>query len=668
LVSRELVFRYSLRNLRVQPGPSRNARALLAVVLGIGLLALPAATSQADEGDPVKITGLSIAALPISVGAPNQNHVVILKGTFTNTSERTITKLNLNLVYTPAITTRSELAGLIADPTSANNLIPTDTSAILRNIGPGISKNWQITFRGEEVLGNEAAGVYGFGVDPDLPDDSKVTVITTPWFFNSDIKPTNVALIIPLTTLITHLANSEVTDRTKDLAEAERLNNLVINQDPSKITWLQDSALQPWVDQLEVDSDSDSPAKLRTSLSGLAPTTAVLPYGHANLEALVRADQQDDLADAIIQTRQFSGDRQIIYTPTKGIADKQTVSLLNQQGIRSMVSNEFLRGNQRETTAAIVSSASNPVLVYDLGASNCLTSADTDDASFFAAVTCIKSEIGMMTAESPQNSRNVLVLTPATWKISNERLSALVSVLSNHNWMQLTTLDLVAAAAPIENYVASQSADSREFSRALLRQAQNLKLNTESVSALYNDQGLASGFTASRVLGYSDLWPSNARATEYLTKNISLINEYLNAVSIQASERITTPEEKSDIPVTVVNESDRTVSVSVDLTSDAASRFSAEPTGIIQVDSGQRITIPVSITLIGAGVVDVQAQLIAPNGERFGEVENIQISSAAYSQFARTLVWGAFGLLVLLSLSNYVKRRKDKRSSDTSAR
>ena len=144
MVSRELVFRYSLRNLRVQPGPSRNARALLAVVLGIGLLALPAATSQADEGDPVKITGLSIAALPISVGAPNQNHVVILKGTFTNTSERTITKLNLNLVYTPAITTRSELAGLIADPTSANNLIPTDTSAILRNIGPGISKNWQI--------------------------------------------------------------------------------------------------------------------------------------------------------------------------------------------------------------------------------------------------------------------------------------------------------------------------------------------------------------------------------------------------------------------------------------------------------------------------------------------------------------------------------------------
>lgn len=629
---------------------------------------MPVATSQAAEGSSVNITGLNILQLADAGGALGNNNVVILKGTFTNTSSQSIPKLELVLVSTPAIGSRGELAGLIADPNSASNLIPSDKSAILRNISPGGTKNWQLTFRGEEVLGVGASGVYGFGVQPDLPVASEATVITTPWFFNSDIKPTNVALVIPLTTLITHLANAEVTDRKKDLAEAKRLNNLVINQDPSKITWLQDPALQPWVDQLEVDSASDAPANLRTALSGLAPTTAMLPFGHANLGALVRANQQDDLADAINQTRQFSGDRQIIYAPAEGIADRQTVSLLNQQGIRSIVSNEFLRGNQRETTAAVVTSASNPVLVHDLAASNCLTSADKDDASFFAAITCIKSEIGMMTAESPQNSRNVLVLTPATWKISNERLSALVSVLSNHSWMQLTTLDLIAAAAPTENFVASQSADSRDFSRALLRQAQNLKVNTESVSALYNDQGLASGFTASRVFGYSDLWPSNARATEYLTKNISLLNEYLSAVSIQASERITTPEESSEIPVTIVNESDKSVSVSVALTSDATSRFTAEPSGVIVVDSGQRITVPIAIILVGAGVVDVQAQLIAPNGERFGEVENIQISSAAYSQFARTLVWGAFGLLVLLSLSNYVKRRKDRRSSDTSAR
>lgn len=605
---------------------------------------------------------MNISAVAESGGTLSSKHVVFLKGTFTNTSSQTISELELNLVSTPEIKSRGELAELIDDPTIAENLKPSDTSAVLRNIAPGATKNWQITFRGEDVLGDSASGVYGFGVQPDLPATSKATVITTPWFYNSDIKPTNVALVIPLTTLNTHLANNEVTDRKKDLAEAKRLTNLISNQDPSKVSWLQDAALNTWVEQLALDTDSDTPNKLRTAISGLAPTTAMLPFGHTDLTALVRANQQGDLADAVSQTRQLSGERQIFYVPAKGIADRQTVSLLNQQGIRSIVSNEYLRGDERETTAAVSNSASNPVLVHDLGASNCLGSADKDDANFFAAVTCIKSEIGMMTAESPQNSRNVLVVTPAKWKISSERLSALISILSDHNWMQLTTLDLVAAATPSDSYVASQSADPRDFSRAVLRQAQNLKVNTESVSSLYDDQELAAGFTAARILGYSDLWSSNARAAEYLTENNSLLNDYLSAVSIQASSRITTPEESSEIPITIVNESDSAVSVSIDLTSSATSRFTAEPTGVIQVDSGQRITVPVAITLVGAGVVDVQAQLIAPNGERFGEVENIQISSAAYSQFARTLVWGAFGLLVLLALSNFVKRRRDKRS------
>lgn len=649
-----------LRPIRI--GFFRVTAVFAIVGLGIGLLSIPVSTSQAAEGDSVNITDLNISAVADSGGTLSNNHLVSLKGTFTNTSSQTISKLELNLVSTPSIKSRGELAGLLSDPTSANDLNPSETSAILRNIAPGVSKNWQITFRGEQVLGDNASGVYGFGVKPDLPIESKATVVTTPWFFNSEIKPTNVSLVIPLTTLNTHLANDEITDQKKDLVEAKRLTNLIINQDPTKISWLQDAALTPWLDQLEKTANSDVPEKLRAALSGLAPTTAMLPYGHTDLAALVSANQQDDLTDAITQTRLLSGDRQVFYAPAQGIADRETVSLLSQQGVRSIISNEFLRGNERETTSAVVTSASNPVLVHDLGASGCLPSADKDDASFFAAITCIKSEIGMMTAESPQSSRTVIVLAPTKWKISSERLSALVSVLSDHNWMQLTTLDLVSATAPTENYVATQSVDPSVFSRALIRQAQNLKVNTESVSALYDDQELAAGFTAARILGYSDLWPSNARATEYLTENISLLNEYLNAVSIQASGRITTPEENSEIPITIVNESDSAVSVSIDLTSAATSRFSAQPTGVIQVDSGQRITVPVAITLVGAGVVDVKAQLIAPNGERFGEVENIQISSAAYSQFARTLVWGAFGLLVLLALSNFMKRRKDKRS------
>jgi hypothetical protein len=665
-VGHQQVFKSSPKINLNKLGYSRSALVLMAAI-GFGLLFLPAIDSQAAEGDSVNITSLNISAVADSGGTAGAQHIVSLTGTFTNTSDQAISKLELGLVSTPAISSRSELAGLISDPTSATSLIPSDVSAILRNIEVGQSKNWQITFRGEEILGSDASGVYGFGAQPKLPSVSTATVITTPWFFNSEIKPTNVAFVIPLTTLNTHLANNEITDLKKDLAEAKRLTNLISNQDALKVSWLKDPAMLAWLDQLKAEAESDTTEELQNAFLGLPPDTAILPFGHADLAALVRSNQQDNLADAITQTRQIAGDRQVFYTPVQGVADRQTVSLLNQQNIRSIVSNEFLRGNERETTPAVVTSASNPVLVHDLGASSCLVDADANDANFFKSLTCIKSEIGMMTAESPQDSRSVIVLAPPTWKISNERLSVLISALSNHNWMRLTTLDLIAATEANENYVASQSVATRELSRPLIRQAQNLKVSTESVSAIYDDQELAAGFTSARILGFSDLWPSNARATDYLEENISLLNDYLNAVSIQASGRITTPEVNSDIPITVLNESDRTVSVSIDLASSATSRFSAETTDVIQVASGQRVTVPVSITLIGAGVVDVQAQLIAPNGERFGDIENIQISSAAYSQFARNLVWGAFGLLILLSLSNFVKRRKDRRSLETPA-
>ena len=659
-------FRFKPFDKRVWRIPGRSKSMVSAALVWTLVLGLPAATSSAAEGGSVTISGLSISELSESNGILNTSHLVVLSGTYTNQSDKTIEKLELNLVTTPALNSRSELEDLIEDPTSSNELISSKISALLTNLAPGSTKSWKITFRGESVLGTKASGVYGVGVRPNLPNSSPGTVITTPWFYDADIQPTNVSLVIPLTTLNAHLANGDVPDRKSDVAEAKRLTDLILNQDGYKVSWLQDPALQTWIDQLKNETDSEAPMNLESALLQIADTSAVLPYGHADLTALVRANQQDALTDTLNLTRATSGDRQIYYAPVTGIADRQTVSLLNQENVASIVSNEFLRGNASETTDALATSSSNSVLVHDLAASECLNPVQQTDASFFESITCIKSEIGMMTAESPQKSRSVIVLTPTNFDVSNERLSALVSVLSDQNWVQLTTLDYAAAGAPTQNYIASSSVEPREFSRTLVRQSQSLKINTESLSALYDDQELSKGFNASRVLGFSDLWSSNAKATEYLTENLSLVNEYLGAVSVQASSRITTPAENSEIPITIVNESDRAVSVSVDLTSSATSRFSAEPSGIIQVDGGQRVTVPISITLVGAGVVDVQAQLIAPNGERFGAVENIQISSAAYSQFARTLVWGAFGLLVLLALSNFVKRRRDKRSLETS--
>ncbi len=635
--------------------------------LGFALICAPITTSQAAEGGSVEITGLKISSLPSSADDPNIRHFVVLQGIFTNTSEQEISKLELNLVSTPAIKSRSQLAELISDPTITNNLISSDFSSTLSDVAPGAKRNWQIAFAGEEVFGGDAAGVYGLGVKPNLPGNNEATVITTPWFFNADIKPTNVAFAVPLTTLNDHLGSSEVQSLKTDLAEAQRLTNLIASQSNSKISWLQDAALRSWVSQLVASSDSQIPVELGVALDDLPPNASFLPFGSADLIALSLSKQKRELLDTIELTRAIASSQPIFYAPVQGMASSEIVSLLNGRGIRTIVSNEFLRGNAQLTTDAVATSDTNPVLVHDLATSSCLSGAGDSDAAFFRTVTCVKSEIGMMTAESPQRSRSIILLAPTNWRISTEQISALIAELSDHNWMQLKDLRLVATAEPAKNFDPLMDDYQNQLTRLTIRQADELRTQTETLSSVFIDAGLAAGFDSARILGFSELWGTSADATKYLSKNIALIKSYFAEVTIQASSQVTTPEEKSEIPITIVNDSDLDVSVSVELTSTATSRFSAEPTELIQVGSGQRITVPVAITLLGAGVVDVQAQLIAPNGESFGEVQNMQISSAAYSQFARTLVWGAFGLLVLLALSNFVKRQKDRRLGKKSA-
>ena len=353
---------------------------ILAIV--IAGLTVPA---HAAESNSVQITNLEITAIANLEPTDVPQHLVTLRGTFTNLTNSSIASLNLNLVTSPEITTRTELAEILDSPTNVPDLKISDKSARLQNIPPGVTKTWQVTFRGESVLGDNAAGVFAIGV---APDDTKLgvgSVVTTPWFLNANIKPTNVALVVPLTTLNTHLATGDVTSEESDLAEATRLSALLRTQAGNSISWLMDAGLVQWATQLAAQNQVGVTSALLESLAALPGSTPVAPFGNTDLSALVRANQQEAVAQALAQTKLQTPDRQIYYSPISGISDRQTNALLNGLNIRSIISNESIRGSERDTTAAVVNSSSNSVLVYDLAASNCLTDIDLNDASFFTA-------------------------------------------------------------------------------------------------------------------------------------------------------------------------------------------------------------------------------------------------------------------------------------------
>ena len=639
--------------------PLKLPRLSVIALLGFTLLGQATTPAQAAPGDPIQITSYLIAPAQSPIPEIPTQQIVTLQGTYTNVSSAKILEINLFLAISNPIENRTILGDLIADASDSPKLNTSKISARLRNLAPGETKSWQITFRGEQVF--SATGVFAVGVTPDAPSYGPSAAIPVPWFFDSTIAPTKVVLAVPLTTLNTNLANGKSSDKQQDLSEANRLSALLRGQGTTSISWLLDTSVNEWANNLVSNTDTAAAKELVAALATLPVGTPALPYTHPNFSALVRANKQAEAVEIIDATLQSSAGSQIYYTPVSGAADRNTITFLNQQNIKTIISNESIHDSDRVTTPAIVTSSSNQVLVFDVAASNCLSNVTDTENNIFLAASCLKAEIGMITAESPQNGRTIIVQAPNDWKISATDLTELLLELSNHNWMQLIGLQDVAVQNATDSYIAVNKVAPRNFSRSLITQSDNLKLNTESVSALYDDPELAKSFTTARIRSYSDLWPTNAQATAYLERNSSLLTAYLTAITVEASERITTSEADSQIPVTIVNDSDKDVSVSLELTSAATSRFSTQPSGIIQVAKGQRVTVPISITLIGAGVVSVNAQLIAPNGEKFGAGKEIQISSAAYSQFARTLVLGTFGLLIALALSNYVKRRKEKR-------
>lgn len=648
---------------RLKPQRYRVALATIVALLGLATLGLTSSSASAAPNDPIGFSSYLITPMATLDPLVPPDHLVTMRGTYKNTTDAFISDLTLDLATFGPITTRTQLGELLIEPNNFDNLAVTitKTSARLRNLAPGVTKTWQVTFRGEQVLGSGVAGVFAIGLVPQSSENGPSAAIAIPWFFNSAVQPTKVVLAVPVTTLNTNLADGSSTNTASDLSEAKRLSAILRSQGNSTVSWLVDSAISTWATNLVTNTNTAAAQELVAALATLPAGVPVVPYGHADISALLRAGKQAEFGEILARTTQSSTGNPIFYTPVSGESDRRTIASLNTQNVRSIISNKSIHNNERLTTPATVTSSSNQVLVFDVASSNCLKDMESTENSFFRATSCLKAEIGMITAESPQIARSIIVLVPTNWEISSQGLTDLLLQLSNHNWMQLAPLQEIAGQEAVESYIALNNGKERDFSRGLLRLSDEIKVNTESVSALYDDPELAASFTTARLLGYSDLWASDAQVVRYFEQNSKLLNAYLDAIQLEASAQITTPQESSQIPITIVNASDRDVSVSLVLTSASASRFSAQPSGLIQVGQGQRVTVPVSISLIGAGIVTVQAQLIAPNGERFGVGKEIQISSAAYSQFARTLVLGAFGLLLALALSNFMKRLSEAR-------
>lgn len=609
----------------------------------------------------VKISGLDVATKSAT------KHLVTLTGRFTNTGQTELTNTSVTLATSGPIYTRSELGAVLADPQSVNGIAQNSITVKLGTVAAGESRVWKLRFSGESVLGSGASGVYSIGAVANTTQLTTSDYTTAPWFYQSArLAPTKLAIAVPLTTTNNHVATKVVQDLAKDKLALTRLNGLVTAKQSQAVSWMVDPALKQWLKDLSPTELGDPATMFTKHLAKILNRSVLTPFGHANLAGLATSKANSEIANLVDYGNSIWPDRRTLYSSSAGTLSTTTMNQLILNNVTPMVSNAFSAGNPQVTSNAHSSLRGHDVVVFDQAASDCLTAKVTANNSF-AQRMCLASQIGMMTAESPAVSRTVVILAPKEWDISAQRLGALISSLQGKTWVSLTSLQQVLASNGRSTLTVPASSMQRPMSPRTLRLASELKHDIKITASMVTDSKWKSSVTPARLLGYSDLWSTSASAHAYLKGQLQSVRSIVRNVTIQTSSRITIASTSAEIPITVANTSAHDVRIRVTLSSDTPGKFTAKSSPLVSVPVGKRVTVSVPITLAGTGVINASVELLAPDGHPVGANYDVRISSTAYQKVASTLVRIAFGILILLAVSNFIRRRKKSDAESTTS-
>jgi len=633
------------------------------VCLGFALFATISqpqiSSAKSGPSASVTITGFDVATEAAT------KHVVTMSGVFTNTGKTTLPATLITLATSNPIYTRSELGDILANPQAVRGITQDAIKMSLGAVKAGESRKWKLRFVGESVLGTAASGVYAFGATATNAQLASSTYVTASWFYQSaKIAPTKVAIAIPLTTTNSHIALRPIRNLVPDKIALDRLTELVTVKQANSVSWMIDPALKQWLQDLS-STDLQDPAQiLAAQISKRLDRSVLTPFGHANLAGLAASNQKSEIANLTdLGTSSWPGHRTMYVSPA-GTLSKVTLNQLVINGLTPMISNAFSVNNAQVTSNAHGITHGHDVIIYDQAASECLLKKTSTDTPF-AQNMCLQSQLGMMTAESPGVSRTVVVLAPAQWASTSTQLGNLLVGLNHKRWVSLTSLRQVLTSPETTEVSIPETVRARPMSPRTLKLAARLKNQTDVVGSMVTNAQWKVAATPARFLGYSDLWHKTTHAHAYLHGQLQSVQSIANNVTIQSSSQITIASTHAEIPITVANASAHDVRVRVNLRSDTPGKFTASVPPLVNVPVGKRVTVSVPITLTGTGVINATVEILAPNGQPVGAHFDVRISSTAYQKVASILVRIAFAILLLLAVSNFIKRRKKSKPENS---
>ena len=167
----------------------------------------------------------------------------------------------------------------------------------------------------------------------------------------------------------------------------------------------------------------------------------------------------------------------------------------------------------------------------------------------------------------------------------------------------------------------------------------------------------------------SSLWRGQPRQRDQLVSAIEAqLTTARDSVRVLTNSGvITLAGDTGNLPLTVTNELDRSVTVQVDLATESSISVDYAAPEPITIEPKGKASLEIPVRVLGTQPVDVQVVLSDKNGELYSDAATLQLRSTAATQIAGVIVGiGGAALIVLVALNLWRRHRTREVSDDGS--
>ena len=688
--------------------------AIAVSALTLAGLAVPVSAATAAAAQPAGAPPVSVAITSVSPTYATPGGTVTVSGTLTNSSNRTMSGLSIQLRSsgTP-FDSRGELQEYADGTFLADEPVAGAVTTLKKPLAGRATVPWTISLP-VNAVSMSTFGVYPLAAQAENSSLAALTVSRTflPfWPKNRSLQPDKeaIAWIWPLIDqprqgVCPGLLNDGL---TSSLASGGRLHDLLqVGSEYSGIahlTWAIDPALlanvntmtKPYATGNGGCGSATKPASQNAGswLAQVKSATAgqpvfLTPYADADVAALTRSHMTTDLAQAFTQgravatsllSRNFTGSGATGSTnltglawPADGIANRAVLKNLAANGISTVVldSSTMPPSPQQDYTPSAQTTASDgtgtpmTVLLSDDTITQIIGTANAPSdskATAFAVEQRYLAETAMIAAEQPSIGRSVVVAPPRRWDppagLANELLSETVTA----PWLHSVSLGDLASVKDASGKVPRQpprAHSKSQLSRGLLGEARHVEQQAGLLTSVEQNPSPLLKNAAAAI--ESSAWRGGGSAAKQGATLARQISAYLTQQSgkltVFVVPRVTLGGLKGTVPVSISN--GLNYAVNVKLQADPSGGITVRgPPHVVTVPPGQQDIVKISVAATTVGSTALRLRLLTPQGAPFSAAATVTIQATHYGTLALVIMAAALGVLVLTAVARGLRRR-----------